>query len=180
MIHILLATGFEEIEAVTTIDILRRCGLEVQTISVTGTRLIRGAHGIPIMADGLFRKNIMDQSECVILPGGMPGTNNLWASDGMKRNLITLHGKQTLIAAICAAPIILGRLGLLYDRRATCYPGFEEELEGSYPTPEMVVEDGHIITGRGPGAAAELAFAIAGRFVAPHVIRQLREDMILN
>ena len=123
MIHVLLATGYEEIEAVTTIDILRRCGLPVQTCSVTGTRLIHGAHNLPVMADALFRKSTIKEGDCIVLPGGMPGTNNLWASESLKKALVALNEKGILIAAICAAPMILGKLGILNGKNATCYPG---------------------------------------------------------
>ena len=180
MIHVLLATGYEEIEAVTTIDILRRCGLPVQTCSVTGTRLIHGAHNLPVMADALFRKSTIEEGDCIVLPGGMPGTNNLWASESLKKALVALNEKGILIAAICAAPMILGKLGILNGKNATCYPGFEEHLLGASVSSNLVVEDGNIITGRGPGAATEFAFAIASRYVSAQEIAQVRLGMILK
>lgn len=180
MIHLLLATGFEEIEAITTIDILRRSGLEVNTVSLTGTRLIHGAHGIPVMADILFRKSIIENTDCLILPGGMPGTKNLLACERLKRVLLTLSQKGTLIAAICAAPMVLGKAGLLKSRRATCYPGCESELNGAEIVHEPVVADGNIITANGPGAAARFAFAIAGRFVSSQQVARLKYDMVFE
>ena len=180
MIHVLLATGYEEIEAVTTIDILRRCGLPVQTCSVTGTRLIHGAHNLPVMADALFRKSTIEEGDCIVLPGGMPGTNNLWASESLKQALVALNEKGILIAAICAAPMILGKLGILNGKNATCYPGFEEHLLGASVSSNLVVEDGNIITGRGPGAAAEFAFAIARRYLSAHDVEQVRLGMIMK
>lgn len=178
MIHILLATGFEEIEAITIIDILRRLGLEVQTCSVTGTRMIHGAHGIPVMVDSLFRRSTVNDTDCIVLPGGMPGTQNLWASETLKKCLVARSANNMTIAAICAAPMILGRLGILKGRRATCYPGFEEYLEGANVIEEDVVIDENIITGRGPAAAKDFAFAIASKFLPPHEITHVKKEML--
>lgn len=180
MIHLMLADGFEEIEALATLDILRRCGLEVTTVSNTGTRLITGAHNIPVMADTIFRKGELLDSEAIILPGGMPGAKNLLSSEGLRKVLVALHEKEVLIAAICAAPMVLGQHGLLEGRNATCYPGFEDQLTGATLVNKMVVEDGQIITGRGPAAAVEFAFAIAARFVAPHVIEEVKSGMLFR
>ena len=115
-----------------------------------------------------------------MLPGGMPGTNNLWASESLKKALVALNEKGILIAAICAAPMILGKLGILNGKNATCYPGFEEHLLGAYVSSNLVVEDGNIITGRGPGAAAEFAFAIARRYLSAHDVEQVRLGMIMK
>lgn len=177
MLHLFLATGFEEIEAITTLDILRRIGLEVQTITITGTRLIHGAHNIPIMTDCLFRKNLIEESEGLILPGGMPGAENLLRHEGLRKALIAHNERKTLIAAICAAPMVLGKNGLLEGRKATCYPGFEHHLKGAEIKEDLVVSDGNIITGRGPAAAIPFAFAIAGHFVEQSQIATLKYDM---
>lgn len=178
MIHILLAAGFEEIEAITTIDILRRLGLEVQTCSVTGTRLIQGAHGVPVMVDSLFRKNTVSETDCIVLPGGMPGTRNLWASETLRKSLVAHNQNGMTIAAICAAPMILGQLGILKGRHATCYPGFEKYLEGAEVVDENVVIDGNIVTGRGPAAAKDFAFAIASKFLPAHEIEHVKGEML--
>ena len=177
MIHLFLATGFEEIEALTVLDILKRCKLEVMVVSVTGTRLIRGAHDIPVMADCLFRKSIVEESDGLILPGGMPGAKNLMLHDGLRKALIAHSQKGTIIAAICAAPMVLGKYGLLRGRRATCYPGFEKELTEAVLVDEMVVTDDNIITAKGPSAAMDFAFTLAGRFVARQMIAPPRYDM---
>ncbi|MGN0086825.1 MAG: DJ-1 family glyoxalase III [Alloprevotella sp.] len=179
MLHLFLANGFEEIEAITTLDILRRCGLEVNTVSVTGARLITGAHGIPIMADSIFRKNIIEHSNGLILPGGMPGARNLSLHDGLRKALLVHVQRGTLLAAICAAPLILGKYGLLDGKRATCYPGFESNLKGAIITENLVEEDGNIITGRGPAAAADFAFAIARRFVSLDKVTEVKMGMLL-
>lgn len=179
MLHLFLADGFEEIEALTTLDILRRCGLEVQTVSITGKRLIHGAHGIPVMVDSLFRYSGVNTSDGIILPGGMPGAKNLLAYDGLKKALLNHDRRGGLIAAICAAPMVLGRANLLVGKRATCYPGFEDYLSGATITGQLVEEDANIITGKGPGASVAFAFAIARHFVSDEVVKKVQADMFL-
>lgn len=178
MLHIFLADGFEEIEALTTIDILRRCGVEVQIVSVTGTRLIHGSHDMSIMAETVFRKCEIYKSHGVILPGGMPGARNLFLHEGLRKAILHHHDCKNLIAAICAAPMVLGKHGILKGHRATCYPGFEHELEGAEHVNDLVVEDGHIITAKGPRAAVDFAFAIASRFVDATTIARVKSDML--
>lgn len=180
MLHLFLAPGFEEIEALATLDILRRCGLSVTTISVTGRRMVIGVHDIAVMADDLFRVSSLENSEGLILPGGMPGAQNLMQHDGLIRILSAHYQKGTLIAAICAAPMILGQRGMLKGRVATCYPGFESYLEGAEITSELVAVSDNIITGKGPGAAIPFAFEIASRFVAPELVQRVRFDMKLD
>ena len=180
MLHIFLAVGFEEIEALTTIDILRRCDLDIQIVSITGSRLIHGSHGISIMAETVFRKGEIYKSNGLILPGGMPGARNLLLHDGLRKALLYHHDCKNLIAAICAAPMILGKYGILKQRCATCYPGFEQELEGAEIVNDFVVEDGHIITAKGPRAAADFAFAIASRFVEDTTIARVKADMLFD
>lgn len=178
MIHLLLADGFEEIEALATLDILRRCGLLVTTISINGTRLVEGAHGIPVMADNVFRQAKLAESEAIILPGGMPGAKNLLDSEGLRKTLLAFNERGGLIAAICAAPMVLGQHGLLQGRNATCYPGFEDKLTGATHCSEYVVEDGNIITGKGPAAAVEFACAIASRFVTAERVAEVKQAML--
>ncbi|RRD75675.1 DJ-1/PfpI family protein [Alloprevotella sp. OH1205_COT-284] len=180
MLHIFIADGFEEIEALTTIDILRRCGIEVTTVSVTGTRLIRGAHGVPLMVDTVFRKGETTKSQGLILPGGMPGAKNLSLHEGLRKSLLFHNERRTLIAAICAAPMILGKRDLLVGRRATCYPGFEQELRGAIYVDSPVCEDGNIITAKGPAYATDFAFAIAARFVDSSTLAQVKTSMLLT
>lgn len=179
MLHLFLADGFEEIEALSTIDILRRCNLEVQTVSITGKRLIHGAHNIPIMVDSLFRYSGVSESECIILPGGMPGAKNLLAYEGLRKALVNHNRAGRLIAAICAAPMVLGQLNILEGKNATCYPGFEKYLNGANISEALVEEDDNIITGRGPASAVPFAFAIAQRFVPQEVAKKVAEDMLM-
>ena len=164
MLHVILADGFEEIEALTTIDILRRCDIQVNTVSITGKRAVVGAHGITVMADCLFRQSAITASECIILPGGMPGVENLYACDGLKKVLRThmSHGKLT--AAICAAPMVLGKRGYLQGKEAICFPGFEDDLEGAILSTAKVACDGRYITAAGMGVALDFGLAIVAYF----------------
>lgn len=150
-LYLFLATGFEEIEAVTTIDIIRRGGLTVKTISVTGEKAIEGAHGISVIADELFETADFSDAQLLILPGGGPGTANLNKHAGLKKLLSDFHAKNNPIAAICAAPAVLGNLGILDGKKATCYPGCENQLGKGIHTGEPLIVDGNVITGKGPG-----------------------------
>ncbi|GAP72233.1 hypothetical protein SAMD00024442_28_6 [Candidatus Symbiothrix dinenymphae] len=159
-VFLFLADGFEEIEASGTVDILRRGGLDVTTVSVAATLQVSGAHGIPVVADALFAEVDFSGGDLLVLPGGGSGTKNLNAHEGLK-NLLKQHaaaGKK--IAAICAAPMVLGGLGLLQGKRATCYPGMENTLQGATIADASVVKDGNIITGKGPGYTFEFALAL--------------------
>lgn len=178
MIHLFLADGFEEIEALATLDILRRCGLLVSTISCTGTRSVTGAHNLTVMTDNIFRATEINDSDALILPGGMPGAKNLLDNEGLRKVLMAQHNRGGLIAAICAAPMVLGQHGILEGKRATCYPGFEEHLTGAEVVADYVVCDGNIITGKGPAAAKEFAFAIASHFVSAERITEVKTGML--
>lgn len=179
MLQLFLAPGFEEIETIATLDILRRCGLDVVTVSIAGKRLIHGAHGIPVMADVIFKRAVMQQSQGCILPGGMPGAKNLMEHDALRKAILQHGEQQRPIAAICAAPMALGEWGLLQGRRATCYPGFEKHLKGATLSDEPVVRDGHIITAKGPAYAVDFAFAIAERFLKPADLQKIKAGMLL-
>lgn len=168
MILVLLANGYEETEAVATIDILKRAKLQVFSVAVEKQSdfLVTGSHGISVRTDLSIDGLVIDESiDAVVLPGGMPGAMNLYRSEKVRELLhyCAEHGK--LIAAICAAPFVLGRLGLLCGRRATCFPGFEEELRGAVFTGGPVAVDGNIITADGPGSVFRFAGAIAERFI---------------
>ena len=148
MIIVLLADGFEEIEALTPVDMLRRAGYDVRTVGLT-SKIAVGAHKIPVICD--MEASEIDESKIsmLILPGGMPGSLNLDASATTDRFISAVLRNKGRLAAICAAPLVLGRRGLLDGKRATCYPGFENELKGATITGEDVVTDGHITTGKG-------------------------------
>jgi len=158
--YLFLANGFEEIEAIAPIDILRRANINIQTVSISNTKEVTGAHGIIIHADLLFTEAHFSINEMLILPGGMPGTKNLDAHQGLKKILSEQSEKGGKIAAICAAPSILGKMGLLKGKEAICYPGFEEALSGVVISRSLVVKSGNIITAKGAGVAAEFALKI--------------------
>ena len=156
MIVVLLANGFEEIEALTPIDVLRRAGLEVLSCGLSGS-VINGSHGIKVFADLLPEDIDLSKVEMVILPGGMPGATNIDAHPFTDKIIEAALKNGGRLAAICAAPLVLGRRGLLDGKRATCYPGFEGELRGATVTGEGVVTDGNITTAKGMGVALEFA-----------------------
>ena len=174
MVYVLLANGFEEIEALTPVDMLRRAGSAVKTVSLAEGLAVHGAHGIDVLAD-LMPADADEKIELLLLPGGMPGTLNLDASavtDAMLRRTVADGGR---IAAICAAPLVLGRRGLLEGKRAVCYPGFEKELSGAIVADAPFVTDGKITTAKGMGAAvlfaAELVRLLHGEDMASTMLR---------
>ncbi len=160
MVAVLLADGFEEIEALTPVDVLRRAGIDVVTYSVNGDLCVCGAHNIMIDADNVIENIDYENIDAIILPGGMPGTDNLENSQDVKDILEYADSEGILMCAICAAPKILGKLGYLKGKRATCFPGFEEYLDGVETTGNGVEVDGSIITSKGMGTAMDFSLAI--------------------
>jgi 4-methyl-5(b-hydroxyethyl)-thiazole monophosphate biosynthesis len=159
--YLFLATGFEETEAVGTADILRRGEVDVTTVSITGNLVVTGAHRIPVVADQLFEDTDFSAADVLILPGGGPGSQLLNRHDALKQLLVSHCKQDKYIAAICAAPLVLGGLGLLKGKKATCYPGVEPQLTGAILTEGGVVTGGNnIITARGPGMVFEFGLAI--------------------
>ncbi len=159
-IFIFLAPGFEETEAIVPVDILRRADLEVETVSITSQKEVTGAHGIAVVTDSLFEATDFSAGEMLILPGGMPGARNLNGHAGLKKLIAGYHAAGKYLSAICAAPMILGEMGLLKGERAISYPGFEKHLLGATITEERVVVSGKFITAKGPGVAMEFALEI--------------------
>lgn len=172
MIAVLLADGFEEIEALTPVDMLRRAGLTVLTVGIT-SKVAVGAHGISVICDKLPDEIDLDMISTVILPGGMPGSLNLDTSPFTDKILESVNARDGRIAAICAAPLVLGRRGLLAGKRATCYPGFESELAGATVTDESVVTDGNITTARGMGVALEFSKELISLLVTKEKAEEL-------
>ena len=156
MIAILLADGFEEIEALTPADMLRRAGLEVKLVGMNG-RIAVGSHGIAVVCDSTCEELDTERVSTVVFPGGMPGSLNLDKHPFTDKIIESVSSRGGRIAAICAAPLVLGRRGLLKGRLATCYPGFEKELAGAKVTELSVVTDGNITTARGMGVALEFS-----------------------
>ena len=180
MIYFFLATGFEDIEALAPLDILRRAGLEVETVSVTGNEVVMSAHGVGVVADTLIEAIDFDDADMIVLPGGMPGASNLDACEELRQGIFSHYQAGKPLAAICAAPLVYGHLGILQGRRATCYPGFESELKGAQYTAALVEQDGPFTTGRGPAAAMEFGYTLAERFVGKEAVQALRDGMIYS
>ena len=180
MVYLLLANGFEEIETIGTIDILRRCGLQVQTLSVTGKRVVNGAHGLIVKADSLFRKNHIVHCDALVLPGGSKGAETMYKNSILRLTISQQAHEGTLVAAICAAPMVLGAAGVLKGKHATIYPGLEQYIDGAIVHREaLVVEHDNIITAAGPAATRLFAFAVARRLASnPSVVDQVERDML--
>lgn len=178
-VALFLANGFEEIEALATVDVLRRAEIPVQTVSITDERVVTGAHDIPVTADTTFDKADFSDVEVLVLPGGMPGAKHLNEHEGLKTLINEFNDKGNQIAAICAAPMVLGGLGLLDGKRATCYPGFEPELTGAQTTGESVVVDGNITTGRGPGLAFDFALRLVEQIAGLAVRQEVQNGLLL-
>lgn len=179
MTIIFLADGFEELEAISPTDILRRGGVKVLTVGV-GNKTVSGSHGIRIECDITDKEleNLNETIDCVILPGGMPGTLNLGKSEAVEKAVTGTLGNGGLICAICAAPSLLGRWNILDGKNAVCYPGFEDKLTGARISTLPVVHDGNIITAIGPGAASEFGFEILTALKGVELCDDIKAGMI--
>ena len=163
MVLLFLADGFEEIEALTPVDVIRRAGVDIRTVAVKKTgKTVTGAHGMEISADLTVKEaeKLCAEPEMVVLPGGMPGAKNLDGDESVDRFVREAYGRGAFVAAICAAPMIPGKRGMLDGKRATCFPGFEQYLKGAEYTGGRVEIDGNMITACGMGAATEFALAL--------------------
>ena len=177
---VFLAHGFEEIEALTTIDIMRRAGMNVTTVSINPELSVTGAHNVTITADELITNIDFNQADWLILPGGMPGASNLRACEPLCEALLQHNAGGKQIAAICASPtIVLATLGLLNGKNATCYPSMENYNCGANWTDEMVVIDKNIITGRGPAAATDFALTIVAQTCGADTANDVAAGMLL-
>lgn len=177
--YLFLADGFEEIEALTVVDIMRRADMPLVTLSINDKLTVTGAHGISVVADNLAQDVAIEDVEWLILPGGMPGMTNLAASRhlcDLVKNHVENAGRT---AAICASPSILGMLGLLNGRRATCYPGFEHNLEGAIVANERVVVDENITTSNGPSSATAFALSIVEQSCGVAKAQEVAAGMLL-
>ncbi|MFI3324730.1 MAG: DJ-1 family glyoxalase III [Clostridia bacterium] len=163
MIYVFLADGFEEIEALATVDILRRAELSVKVVGV-GAKVIEGAHQIPVTCDITTSEITTDDIEMVVLPGGIPGTLNLEKDPIVKACITYAFHNDLFVGAICAAPSILGHMNLISGKNVTCYPGFDTQLNGANYTCENVTVDGKLITGKGAGVADDFALTLVEHF----------------
>ncbi|MBR4844506.1 MAG: DJ-1/PfpI family protein [Bacteroidaceae bacterium] len=178
--YVFLAEGFEEIEALAPVDVMRRAGLRVIMVSTAADLVVNGAHGIPVVADAMFDECDYADAELLFLPGGLPGATNLEAHEALGKLLVEKCAEGVLVSAICAAPLVLGGLGLLEGKQATCYPGFEGTMAGATYTAAKVTCDGNIFTACGPGAAWDLGFAFVEHFCGAEKAAELRQGMQFN
>lgn len=175
-----IAEGFEEIEAVTIIDILRRAEIKVLLISITNKLEVTGSHGIKIITDQLFGDVNYDLIDMIVLPGGMPGAANLNEHLGLREQILNFNESKKPLGAICAAPLVFGNLGILKSKKATCYPGFENQLHGAFVTGEDVVIAENIITGKGAGVAIEFALSIVEMLKGKALATELAKKLVLR
>ena len=180
MNYLFLATGFEETEAVSVIDVLRRAEMPLKTVSITKDLLVESAHGVTIKADVLFEDINTADADFLILPGGMPGTENLEAHAGLSLTLKKHFNEGKNLAAICAAPSVYGKLGFLRGRKATCYPGFEQYLDGADIQLATVVEDGNVITASGPGLTIAFGLKIVEHAKGANLAISIAKAMIFK
>jgi len=177
-IAVCLAEGFEEIEALSVIDLLRRGGHEVVMVSMKDDLLVGGAHSIAVKADEFYRAVNFDEIDMIVLPGGMPGTTNLEDHEELKALLVKFNNEKKMIGAICAAPMILGHLNILKGKKAVCYPGMEKELLGADVKKKNVAEDGNIITSRGAGTAIDFALTIVKSLDGKEKAEKLSKNIV--
>lgn len=179
-VKVFLADGFEEIEGLTVVDILRRAGVRVETVSVMETERITGAHQIELQADTTFDKADFSDCDMLVLPGGMPGTLHLQEHKGLAELLTEYHNSEKYIAAICAAPSVLGGLGILKEKKACCYPSFEEALNTKQVVFEPVVWDGNVITSRGMGTAIPFALTLTEALCGKEKAEEIKKSIIFG
>ncbi len=177
-IAVFFAEGYEEIEALTVVDICRRAGMEVQMVSVNGEQTVVGSHGMGVLMDTAFDGLDFGQLDMLVLPGGMPGTRNLEAHKGLMEQVDAFCREGKYVAAICAAPSILGHRGILQGRKAGCYPGWEEHLTGAQVSLDPVSVDGHVITARGMGCAIPFALAIVSELLGQEQADRIAEGIV--
>lgn len=177
MVYVFLANGFEEVEALAPVDILRRADVEVKTVGV-GSEIIRGAHGIPVITDLDSNEiELDDNTNMIVLPGGMPGTVNLEKNENVQRAIDFCIDNNKYISAICAAPSILGHKGILDGKTATCFPGFENELGKACYSSDLVVNDGMITTAKGAGAAIKFGLKLVELLVSKEKFEALEASL---
>ena len=183
MIYVHLAEGFEEVEALTIVDILRRAGEDVKTVSITGEKQVTGTHGVPVIADILYEDADYDKCKMIVLPGGLPGAANLEEHEGLAAHIKSFAGNPAKkLAAICAAPMAFGTHGVICGKRATIYPGMEDRLTGAgaEATGEAVTVDGNIITGKGPAYAMEFALALVKELKGKAAADEVAEGLLFT
>lgn len=177
---IFLATGYEDVEMLTVVDMLRRANIEINMVSITGKLEVTSSHNVIIKANKLFKDTDIDSADMLILPGGLLGTQNLLAYKPLTDKLIEFNNSGKFLAAVCAAPSILGELGILKGKNATCYPGFEEKLTGAKYQKKPVIRDGNIITSRGMGTCIDFAGEIITTLDSAKKAEEVKAQIIYN
>ena len=179
--YVFLADGFEEVEALTSVDVMRRAGMPVVTVSMNPGLEVTGAHGVKVLADSLWEDNDYSDAEWLALPGGIPGAPNLAAHEALCYALVAHDERGGKVAAICASPaVVLGPLGILMDRPAVCYPGMEATVEGVKWQQAPVAVDGNVVTGNGPAAAAPFALTLVEQSLGYEKAKEVASGMLLE
>jgi 4-methyl-5(b-hydroxyethyl)-thiazole monophosphate biosynthesis len=179
-VYVFLADGFEDVEALIPVDVWRRGGMDVTTVSITDFPLVQSAHGVSIETDIMFEQGDFSDADLLFLPGGMPGASNLYAHKGVCKAIVDQIAAGKKVAAICASPaVVLAPLGILDGKRATCYPGFEQALaeNGADYTGDLCTVDGNVTTGEGPAAAFPFAYELLAQLVSKQTADQIAEGM---
>lgn len=179
-VYIFLANGFEEIEGLTVVDLLRRAQIDVEMVSIEESIHVTGSHNISVKADCLFKKAKFDEADMLVLPGGMPGTIHLLHHVELVEKIKEFHRAGKMLGAICAAPSVLGACGVLTGKKAVCYPGFEEKLLGAHVEYQPVIQDGNVITSRGMGTAIDFGLKIIEHFSGKKKADEIKESIIYN
>ena len=177
-VGVFFGTGYEEIEGLTTVDLLRRVGVETETVSVMEERTVTGSHGIPVVMDKMIEEVNFEELDMIVLPGGMAGTRKLEACDLLMEQVDKFVAEGKAVCAICAAPSILGHRGHLQGKKAIAFPGFEDQLTGAELVYEPAVRDGNIITGRGMGASIDFALKIVAYMTDEETAKALAEKIV--
>lgn len=175
-----IANGTEEIEALTVIDVLRRAGVDAYSVSINDTEEVTMAHGVRMICDLTINNADLSDADMLLLPGGLPGATNLNDCEPLRKAITAHYEAGKKVGAICAAPLVLGGLGILNGKRATCYPGFEKEMIGAEYTHELFTIDGNVITGEGPAATLPYSYAILGMLDKSAEAEALKEGMMFN
>ena len=175
---VFFGTGYEEIEALTVVDILRRAGVDTTMVSVSEERKVTGSHAITVEMDAVIAEVDFESLDMIVLPGGMPGTANLEACEALMEQVDAFASQDRIVAAICAAPSILGHRGILKGRKACCYPSWESHLEGAVVTKGPVEISDHVVTSRGMGTAIDFALSIAGIFCGSETAEEMAQSIL--
>ena len=174
----LFANGYEEVEALMTVDLLKRAGVDIRLVSINDEMTVTGSHGISVVMDTKLSHIQLKEEYAIITPGGMPGTMNLGVDVAVTGALKQMNRDGKIVAAICAAPSVLGKCGILEGKRATCYPGFEDKLIGAEVVEEPVVVDGNVITSRGLGTSMEFGFQLIRKLVSEEKAEEIRNQIV--